>query len=65
MIEVTMNAYGAEHRVRFAGGPVDIESAGNEAVDDMLDLGVSGPFLHHNDHESFPFPSLRDVVAGL
>jgi hypothetical protein len=24
----------------------------------MLDLGVGGPFLHHDDHESFLYPSL-------
>jgi hypothetical protein len=44
---------------------MNVEPAGDEAVDDMLDLGLSGPFLHHDDHKSFLFPSLSDVVAGL
>src|SRR6267154_474456 len=65
MIEVAVNADGAKHRMRFAGGAVDIEAAGDKPVDDMLDLRVRGPFLHHNDHESVLFPSLRDVVARL
>jgi hypothetical protein len=29
---------------------MNIEAAGDEPVDDMPDLGVSGPFLHHDDH---------------
>jgi hypothetical protein len=41
---------------------VNVEAAGDEAVDDMLDLGVGGPFLHHDDHESFLLPSLSDVT---
>jgi len=65
MIEVAVNAYRAEDGVRFAGGTMNIEAAGNEAVDDMLDLGVRGPFLHYDDHEGPLFPSLHDVVAGL
>jgi hypothetical protein len=44
---------------------MNIEAAGDEAVNDMLDLSVSGAFLHYDDHESFLFPSLSDVVAGL
>jgi hypothetical protein len=60
MIEVAVNADGAEDGMRFPGGAVHVEAAGDEAVDDMLDLGVSGPFLHHDDHESFLFPSLSD-----
>src|SRR5204863_850887 len=55
-----VNADGAEDGVRFAGGAVNVEAAGDEAVDDMLDLGVGGPFLHHDDHKSFLFPSLND-----
>src|SRR5947207_1165184 len=60
VIEVAVNADGAEDGVRFAGGAVNVEAAGDEAVDDMLDLGVGGPFLHHDDHKSFLFPSLSD-----
>jgi hypothetical protein len=44
---------------------VNVEAAGDQAVDDMLDLGAGGPFLHYDDHESFLLPSLSDVVAGL
>jgi len=50
MIEVAVNADGAEDRVRFASGAMDVEAAGDEAVDNMLDLGVGGPFLHYDDH---------------
>jgi len=39
---------------------MNVEAAGDEAVDDMLDLGVGGAFLHYDDHESFLFPSLND-----
>src|SRR5256886_2182370 len=59
VIEVAVYADGAEDGVRFAGGAVNVEAAGDEAVDDMLDLGVGGPFLHHDDHKSFLFPSLN------
>src|SRR6266404_196772 len=65
VIEVAVNADGAEHSVRFAGGAVDVEATRDKSVDNLLDLRVSGAFLHHNDHESFLFPSLRNVVAGL
>src|SRR6267143_1799242 len=50
MVEVAMDADGAEDGVRFAGGTMNVKAAGDEAVDDMLDLGVGGPFLHHDDH---------------
>src|SRR6266849_5813399 len=60
MIEVAVHAHGAEHGVRFAGRAVNVEAAGDEPVDDMLDSRVSGPFLHYDDHESFLFPSLSD-----
>src|SRR5436190_6056926 len=60
VIEVAVNADGAEDGVRFAGGAVNVEAAGDEAVDDMLDLGVGGPFLHHDDHKSFVFPCVND-----
>jgi len=48
-----VNADSAEDGVRFAGGTMHVEAAGDEAVDDMLDLGVSGAFLHHDDHGRF------------
>jgi hypothetical protein len=57
-----VNSDGAEDGVRFAGRAVNVEAAGDEAVDDMLDLGVGGPFLHYDDHKSFLFPSLSDVT---
>src|SRR5207245_10281848 len=37
MVEVAVNADGAEDGVRFAGGAMDVEAAGDQAVDDMLD----------------------------
>ncbi len=51
MIEVAVHAHGAEDGMRFAGGAVNVEAAGDKAVDDMLDLGVGSPFLHHDDHK--------------
>src|SRR5713101_585167 len=65
MIEVAVHSDSTQDGVRFAGGAVHVEAAGDEAVDHMLDLGVARAFLHHDDHESFLFPSLPDVVAGL
>src|SRR5216683_99189 len=65
MIEVAVNADGAEDGVRLAGGAVNVEAAANEPVDDMLDLGVGGPFLHHDDHESFLFPSSAAVKRKM
>jgi hypothetical protein len=47
-----MNTDGAKNRVRLACGTVHIEAAGDQPVDDMLDLGFGGPYLHHNDHKS-------------
>jgi hypothetical protein len=39
---------------------MNIEAAGDQAVDNMLDLGVAGPFLHHDYHEIFLFPFLNN-----
>src|SRR6266446_1133659 len=50
MIEIAVHANGAEDGVRFAGGAMHIEAAGDEAVDDVLDLGVGGALLHYDDH---------------
>src|SRR5260370_1742302 len=59
MIEVAVNAHSSQHRVRFAGGTVNVEAAGDQAVDDMLDLRVGSAFLHHDDHKGFLFPFLN------
>jgi hypothetical protein len=32
---------------------VNVEACGDQAVDDVLDLGVVGAFLHYDDHRSF------------
>jgi hypothetical protein len=29
---------------------MDVKAAGDEAIDDVLDLGVGGAFLHYDDH---------------
>ncbi len=50
MIEIAVDADGAEHGVGFAGGAMHVEAAGDEAVDDVLDLGVRGAFSHYDDH---------------
>jgi hypothetical protein len=51
MIEVAVHADGTEDGVRLAGGAMDIEAAGDEAINHVLDLGVGGAFLHYDDHE--------------
>src|SRR5262245_13277860 len=56
MVEVAVHADGAEDGVRFAGGPVYVETAGDQAVDDVLNLRVGRAFLHYDDHERFTFP---------
>src|SRR6266478_8373311 len=50
MIEIAVDADGAEDGVGFAGGAMHVEAAGDEAIDDVLDLGVGGAFLHYDDH---------------
>jgi hypothetical protein len=50
MIEITVNADGAEHRVGCASGTMDVEAAGDHAVNDALDLFVGGVFMHDDDH---------------
>jgi hypothetical protein len=35
-----MDANGTQNGVGFAGGTVDVEAAGDQAIDDVLDLGV-------------------------
>ncbi len=53
MIEVAVNADRAKHGVRFASGAVHVKTAGDKAVNHVLDLGVGGPFLHYDDHKLF------------
>jgi hypothetical protein len=36
--------------VRRAGGPVNVKSDLNEAVDDLLNLFLARSFLHHDNH---------------
>jgi hypothetical protein len=45
-----VDAYGAQDGVGFAGGAVDVEAGGDQAVDYVLDLGVCGAFLHYDYH---------------
>jgi hypothetical protein len=50
VIEIAMHADSTENGVRSAGGPVHIEAAGDNAVDDHLNLLFGGAFVHDNDH---------------
>ena len=50
MIEVAVDADGAEYRVRRASRAMNVEAAGDDAIDDVLDLLVGGVFVHDNDH---------------
>jgi len=43
VIEIAVNADRAEHRMRFASGAVNVEAAGDQPVDDMLDLASVAP----------------------
>jgi hypothetical protein len=36
-----------------------VKAAGDEAVDDVLDLGVGGAFLHYDYHGGAGFLSIR------
>ena len=58
MIEIAVHADGAEHRVRFAGGAMHVESVGDQAIDHVLNLRVGRALLHYDDHGwlVFPFP---------
>jgi hypothetical protein len=48
-----MNADGAKNGMRSAGGTVNVEAAGDDAVNDVLDLLFGCAFLHYDDHGSF------------
>jgi hypothetical protein len=48
--------------MRFAGGAVNVKAAADQAVDDVLDLGVGGAFLHYDDHEVSCFLFRRGEV---
>jgi len=50
VIEVAMDADRAQHRVRGTGRAVDVEPVRNQFVDNVLNLGVRGALLHHDDH---------------
>ena len=50
MIEIAMDADGAENGVGCAGGAMYIEAAGDDTIDDVLDLLVGGVFVHDDDH---------------
>jgi len=52
VIEIAMDADGAENGVGFAGGAMNVETGGDEAIDNVLDLRVAGAFLHDDDHKS-------------
>ena len=57
MIEVPMHTNRAQNGVRLSRRAVHVEAAGDQPVDDVLDLDFRGSFLHHNDHNcpvSFP-----------
>ena len=64
MIEVAVNADSAEHGMRFASRAMNVEAASDQPVDDMLDLGVRGPFLHHDDHKRSLFSSTFPLITG-
>jgi hypothetical protein len=57
VIEVAVDAYGAEYGVGFACGAVHVKASGDQAVDYVLDLGVCGAFLHYDYHDFAWFPS--------
>ncbi len=50
MIEIAVDADGAENSVRSAGGAVHVEAAGDYAVDHMLNLLFGGAFVHDDNH---------------
>src|SRR5947199_9272183 len=43
---------------------MNVEAAGDEAVDNVLDLGVGGSFLHHDDHGRFLLSWAFPVMTG-
>jgi hypothetical protein len=51
VIEIAMDADGAKDGVGCAGGAMNVEAAGDNAIDDALDLLVGGVFLHYDDHD--------------
>src|SRR5579862_683295 len=50
MIEVAVHADRAEDGLRFAGGAMHVEAAGDKPINDVLDLRVGRAFLHYDDH---------------
>ncbi len=58
MVEIAVHTHRAENGVRFSGGAVHVKAAGNQAIDNVLDLGVSGALLHDNYHGCLLFPSV-------
>jgi guanyl-specific ribonuclease Sa len=43
----------AEHGARDAGRSVHVHAHLDEALDDLFDLRLGGPFFHHYDHGFF------------
>jgi hypothetical protein len=43
---------------------VHVEAAGDEAIDDVLNLGFGRPFLHDDDHECSLFPFWGSSAAN-
>ncbi len=64
MIEIAVNANRAEHGMRFASRAMNVEAAGDQPVNDMLDLRVRGPFLHHDDHKCSLFSRDFPLITG-
>jgi hypothetical protein len=50
VIEVAMHTHSAQDGVRFARRAVYIKTAGDEAIDHLLNLRVARAFLHYDDH---------------
>ncbi len=49
-IEVANRPNSAQHRVHDAGRTMDNKTHRHQPIDYLLNLGLLGPFLHHNYH---------------
>ena len=58
-----MYADRTQHRVRGTGRTVHVKAVRDQFIDDVLDLGVRGALLHHDDHvrcvSTFVFRTVR------
>jgi len=51
VIEIAMDAHGAENGVAGPGRAMHVKAAGDHAVNDVLNLLVGGSFMHDDDHD--------------